>query len=190
VILMLDNYDSFTFNLVACLEELGERVEVRRSDALTVAEALGSGARALVLSPGPGRPEEAGICIQLAAAAAGRLPVLGICLGHQAIAAAYGGSVRPSRALVHGKTSPIHHDGRSLFAGAPSPFPATRYHSLIVERSTLPPDLEVSAWTAEGEVMGVRHRTQPTEGLQFHPESVLTREGRRLLANWAGGLPQ
>jgi anthranilate synthase/aminodeoxychorismate synthase-like glutamine amidotransferase len=188
VILMLDNYDSFTFNLVACLEDLGEAVEVRRSDTLTVAEAIGCGARALVLSPGPGRPEEAGICLELVASAAGRVPLLGICLGHQVIVEACGGRVVPAPTLVHGKTSAIHHDGRSVFSGIPSPFPATRYHSLIAERGSLPPALEVSAWTDDGSVMGIRHRSQPLEGVQFHPESILTREGKRLLANWVGGL--
>jgi len=185
---MLDNYDSFTFNLVACLEELGEAVEVRRSDTLTVAEAIDFGARALVLSPGPGRPREAGICLDLIAAAAGRVPLLGICLGHQAIVEACGGRIVSSPEIVHGKTSPIHHDGRSIFSGIASPFPATRYHSLIAERETLPPELEVSAWTDDGGVMGIRHRTEAVEGVQFHPESILTRAGRRLLANWVGGL--
>ena len=188
MILMLDNYDSFTFNLVAALEELGEAVEVRRSDALTVAEAIGSGARALVLSPGPGRPQGAGICLDLVAAAAGRVPLLGICLGHQAIVEACGGRVVPAPTLVHGKTTPIHHDGRSIFAGIASPFSATRYHSLVAERATLPPALEVTAWADDGGVMGVRHRSLPLEGVQFHPESILTREGKRLLANWVGGL--
>jgi anthranilate synthase/aminodeoxychorismate synthase-like glutamine amidotransferase len=169
---------------------LGEPVEVRRSDALTAAEAIGSGARALVLSPGPGRPREAGICLELVAAAAGRVPLLGICLGHQAIVEACGGRVVPAPTVVHGKTSAIHHDGRSVYSGIASPFPATRYHSLVAERETLPPALEISAWTDDGWVMGVRHRTQPVEGLQFHPESILTREGKRLLANWVRGLAQ
>jgi len=186
---MLDNYDSFTFNLVACLEELGEEVAVRRSDDLTVAEAIDFGARALVLSPGPGRPQEAGIYLELVAAAAGRVPLLGICLGHQAIVAACGGRLVSSPTLVHGKTSPIHHDGGAIFSGILSPFPAARYHSLMAERETLPPALAVSAWTDDGSVMGIRHRTQSLEGLQFHPESILTRAGKRLLANWVGGLP-
>jgi len=188
VILVLDNYDSFTYNLVQYLAELGERVEVRRNDAITVKEALGRGYRALVISPGPGVPRGAGISLDLVRAAAGRLPLLGVCLGHQAVAEAYGGRIVQARTLMHGKTSSIHHDGRTLFREIPDPFPATRYHSLVVERASVPDVFEVSAWTEDGAVMGLRHRGLPLEGVQFHPESVLTTDGKRMLRNWLDGL--
>jgi anthranilate synthase/aminodeoxychorismate synthase-like glutamine amidotransferase len=186
---MIDNYDSFTYNLMQYLTELGAEVQVRRNDALRVEEALGSGPRAIVISPGPGRPREAGISVELVRRAAGRVPVLGVCLGHQAIAEAWGGAIIPARTLVHGKASPIHHDGRTLFRGLPEPFPATRYHSLAVDPERLPECLEISAWTEDRTIMGLRHRHLPVEGVQFHPESVLTVDGRRLLANWLEGLP-
>ena len=184
MILVIDNYDSFTYNLVQYLAELGAEVRVRRNDALTVDEALGSGCRAVLISPGPGVPRNAGISLELVRRAAGRLPLLGVCLGHQALAEAFGGSIGPARELVHGKSSPIHHDRRTLFRGLPDPFQATRYHSLAVERETIPEVLEVSAWTEDGTVMGLRHVELPLEGVQFHPESVLTVEGKRLLGNW------
>jgi anthranilate synthase/aminodeoxychorismate synthase-like glutamine amidotransferase len=184
VILVIDNYDSFTYNLVQYLGELGCQVTTCRNDTLTVEAALDREPEAILLSPGPGRPEGAGICIDLVRAAAGKVPVLGVCLGHQAIGAALGARVVPAPVLMHGKTSPIHHDGRTLYAGLPQPFTATRYHSLVLDRDSLPQELEVSAWTDDGTVMGIRHRHLRLEGVQFHPESILTEEGRRLLANF------
>ena len=188
MILMLDNYDSFTYNLVQYLEELGEQVSVRRNDAVSVEDALGLGARAIVISPGPGRPTGAGICLELVRRGADEVPILGVCLGHQVLAEAFGGSIVGAPVLMHGKTSFIHHDGKGFFEGLPEPFEATRYHSLIVERSTLPDVMEVSAWTDDGTIMGLRHRELALEGVQFHPESVLTEQGKRLLGNWLGGL--
>jgi len=184
MILVIDNYDSFTYNLVQYLGELGCQVEVHRNDALSVEEALGQDPEAILLSPGPGRPERAGICMDLVRSAAGKVPLLGVCLGHQAIGAALGARVVQAPVLMHGKTSPIHHDGRTLYAGLPQPFTATRYHSLVLERNSLPVELEVSAWTADHTVMGIRHRSLCVEGVQFHPESILTEEGRSLLANF------
>ena len=188
MLLVIDNYDSFTYNLVQYLAELGAEVEVYRNDRITVDDALDSGCRALVVSPGPGVPGQAGISLELVRRAAGRLPVLGVCLGHQTIAESFGGKIVPARELVHGKASDIHHDGRTRFRDLPDPFPATRYHSLTVERASFPEMLEVSAWTEDGTIMGLRHRELPIEGVQFHPESVLTAEGKRLLANWLEGL--
>jgi anthranilate synthase component 2 len=187
MILVIDNYDSFTYNLVQYLAELGRQVEVRRNDDLTPAAALALAPEAVVISPGPGRPEAAGISVPLVQAAAGRVPLLGVCLGHQAIGAALGGKVVQAPVLMHGKTSAIHHDGRTLFRGLPDPYPATRYHSLILERASLPESLEVSAWTEDGTIMGVRHRTFRLEGVQFHPESILTEQGKALLANFLAG---
>ena len=178
---VLDNYDSFTFNLVQLLAELGAPPAVYRNDAVTVEELAGHSA--LVVSPGPGTPTEAGVSVEAIRELSGRLPVLGVCLGHQALAEAFGGRVVRHQP-VHGMTSWIHHDGRPPFSGLPVPFEATRYHSLVVESSSIPPVLEVAAWTHDGVVMGLRHREHPTFGLQFHPESVLTVEGRHLLANF------
>jgi anthranilate synthase/aminodeoxychorismate synthase-like glutamine amidotransferase len=183
-VLLLDNHDSFTWNLAQYLEMLGASVRVVESDRTTVAEILKQGPDALVLSPGPGRPEHAGISVEAVEALAGRIPILGVCLGHQAIALAHGARIGPAPTLVHGKTSRIHHDGRTVFAGLPDPFAATRYHSLVVDEASLPDALEVSARTPEGVVMGIRHRSHVVEGVQFHPESILTTEGMRLLGNF------
>jgi anthranilate synthase component 2 len=184
-LLMIDNYDSFTYNLVQYLGELGASVEVVRNDAASVAELLGRGPDGLVVSPGPGRPEDGGVSVAavMAFAEAG-IPVLGVCLGHQALGAACGGRIVGARSLMHGKTSQIHHDERGVFQGLPQPFEATRYHSLVIERESCPDLLEVLAWNDDGEIMGVRHRELPAEGVQFHPESILTPEGKRLLGNF------
>lgn len=184
MILVLDNYDSFTYNLVHYLEELGQAVTVRRNDAIQVDEALSGTYRAVVISPGPGVPGDAGISVDLVRKAGTDMPVLGVCLGHQAIAVALGGRVVQAPVLMHGKTSPIYHDGKALFQGLPDPFPATRYHSLVVDPETIPAELTRSAWTADGTVMGLRHRQRALEGVQFHPESILTHVGKQLLANW------
>ena len=175
MVLVIDNYDSFTFNLVHYLAELGQEVEVQRNDALSAAQALAKRPSHIVISPGPGTPDAAGISLKLIGAAAGRVPILGVCLGHQAIGQACGGAVRHAREPMHGKTSPIHHGGSGLFRGLPAPFEATRYHSLVVERASLPDCLEETAWTlgadgARDEVMGLRHREWPVVGVQFHPE--------------------
>jgi anthranilate synthase component 2 len=184
MILMIDNYDSFTFNLVHYLQELGAEVEVVRNDAISVAGALALKPQAVLLSPGPCTPDDAGICLDLIAAAADtRLPLFGVCLGHQALGQAFQGRVVRAPSLMHGKTSPIFHTGKSVFAGLPSPFTATRYHSLIVERASLPPVLEVTAET-DGIIMGLAHRELPMAGVQFHPESIATEHGHRLLANF------
>jgi len=184
-LLMIDNYDSFTYNLVQYLGELGAEVEVLRNDAAPVEALLARRPDALVISPGPGRPAEAGVTIPaLRAFAAEGIPVLGVCLGHQGIGEAFGGRVVGARTLMHGKTSLIHHDEHGVFAGLPNPFEATRYHSLVIERDSCPAVLEVAAWTDDGEIMGVRHRELPVEGVQFHPESILTVEGKRLLVNF------
>ncbi len=184
MILVIDNYDSFTYNLVHYLNELGAETHVVRNDAIPVSEALGLKPQGVLLSPGPKTPNEAGICLALLAAAPADLPIFGVCLGHQAIGQAYGGQVVHAKALMHGKTSQIHHDGRGVFAGLKNPFTATRYHSLSVERDVLPPELEVTAWTEDGEIMGVQHRTRPVHGVQFHPESIATECGYDLLANF------
>ncbi|MFO7172403.1 MAG: aminodeoxychorismate/anthranilate synthase component II [Bacillota bacterium] len=186
MILVVDNYDSFTYNLVQYLGELGARVAVVRNDAVTTAEVAAMAPEAIVLSPGPGTPDRAGITLELVRRLGPRVPILGVCLGHQAIAVAYGGRVVPAPSLVHGKASPVCHRGDPLFAGLPSPFAAGRYHSLVVERETLPPELEVIAETPDGVVMGIRHRRHPVVGVQFHPESILTEGGRRILANFLG----
>jgi anthranilate synthase/aminodeoxychorismate synthase-like glutamine amidotransferase len=183
-VLVIDNYDSFTFNLVQYIGELGARVDVFKNDTIDVAGVRAYDADALLISPGPCTPNEAGISLELITALGSTLPILGVCLGHQAIGQAYGGRVVRAGRLMHGKTSPIVHDSRGIFEGLPSPFDATRYHSLLVERASLPECLEISAWTEEGEVMGLRHRELDVEGVQFHPESVLTTQGKRLVANW------
>ena len=184
MILVIDNYDSFTYNLVHYLNELGAQTTVVRNDALTVEQALGQKPEAVLLSPGPCDPDQAGICLPLLKDAPDDLAILGVCLGHQAIGQAFGGDVVRAKALMHGKTSLIHHDGKGLFADLPNPFTATRYHSLAVERSTLPADLVVTAWTEDGEIMGLQHRTRPIYGVQFHPESIATEGGHQLLANF------
>ncbi len=184
MIVVLDNYDSFTYNLVQYLGTLGAEVEVFRNDAITVAELAKMPLEGLVISPGPGEPRDAGISEAAIAKLAGRVPVLGVCLGHQGLAEVYGGKVVRAPRLMHGKTSPILHRGRGLFAGLDNPFEATRYHSLIVERGSVPEELVVTAWTSDGTVMGLRHVKHPTYGVQFHPESVLTREGKKILGNF------
>ena len=184
MILVIDNYDSFTYNLVHYLNELGAETHVARNDALTVGEALGLQPQGVLLSPGPKAPNDAGICLELLAAAPADLPIFGVCLGHQAIGQAYGGEVIHAKALMHGKTSQIHHEGKGVFAGLKTPFTATRYHSLSVRKEDLPADLEVTAWTEDGEIMGVQHRSRPVHGVQFHPESIATECGYDLLANF------
>jgi anthranilate synthase component 2 len=185
MILLIDNYDSFTWNLVHYLGELGAEVKVRRNDALDVQQAMGMGAEAIVLSPGPCDPAQAGICLPLTLAAAeAGLPLLGVCLGHQTIGEAFGGRVVRCHEIVHGKMGTIQHRGQGVFAGLPSPFQATRYHSLIVEKSTLPAELEVTAELADGTIMGLRHRSRPIEGVQFHPESIASEHGHALLRNF------
>ena len=184
MILVVDNYDSFTYNLVHYLAELGAQTRVIRNDDMTAAEALALGAEAILLSPGPCSPNEAGICLDLITTAPDDLPIFGVCLGHQAMGQAFGGDVIRAKQLMHGKTSPIHHQGHSVFKGLPSPFTATRYHSLAVRRDTLPDVLEVTAWTEDGEIMGLAHRTGPIHGVQFHPESIATEHGHEMLANF------
>jgi anthranilate synthase component 2 len=184
MLLMIDNYDSFTYNLVQYFGELGETVEVHRNDKISVAEVAARHPERLVISPGPCSPDQAGISVAAIRELAGQLPILGVCLGHQAIGQAFGGRIVRADRLMHGKTSPVHHDGRELFRGLSNPFDATRYHSLLIERATLPGCLEITAWTAEGEIMGVRHRELPLWGVQFHPESILTVEGKQLLRNF------
>jgi para-aminobenzoate synthetase component 2 len=181
-ILVVDNYDSFVFNLVQYLQQLGAHCDVRRNDAVTVSEA--EGYDGVLLSPGPGTPEEAGVCVHMVRHCAGRVPVFGVCLGLQAMAVAYGGVVGRAPELLHGKTSPVHHEGAGVLAGLPSPFTATRYHSLGVDPATVPADLEVTARTESGVIMAMRHRQFAVEGVQFHPESVLTEGGHHMLANW------
>ncbi len=184
-LLLIDNYDSFTYNLFQYLGELGAEVEVLRNDAAPLAELLARRPDGLVISPGPGRPADAGLTIPAIRPFAEQgIPVLGVCLGHQGIGETFGGRVVGARTLMHGKTSWIQHDERGLFAGLPNPFEATRYHSLVIERESCPAVLEISAWTEDGEIMGVRHRELPVAGVQFHPESILTHEGKRLLANF------
>ncbi|GLS00400.1 aminodeoxychorismate/anthranilate synthase component II [Brevundimonas denitrificans] len=184
MILVVDNYDSFTWNLVHYLAELGAETRVVRNDDLTAAEAWALKPEAVLLSPGPCTPNEAGICLAMLDTAPPDMPIFGVCLGHQAMGQAFGGEVIRAKALMHGKTSPIEHEGRSVFKGLPSPFTATRYHSLAVRRDTLPDVLEVTAWTADGEIMGLAHRTRPIHGVQFHPESIATEHGHDLLANF------
>jgi len=192
MILVIDNYDSFTYNLVHFLTELGARTVVRRNDKVTVDEVAAMRPDAVLLSPGPCTPDQAGICLSLLEAAPHTLPILGVCLGHQAIGQAFGGKVVRAQALMHGKTDAIQHNGRGVFAGLPDPFTATRYHSLAVAKDNLPDALEVTAWTADGEIMGLSHRTRPIHGVQFHPESIATEGGHQLLANFLdlAGVPR
>jgi anthranilate synthase/aminodeoxychorismate synthase-like glutamine amidotransferase len=189
MILMIDNYDSFTYNLVQYLGELGADVRVYRNDQITVAEIERLAPEKIVISPGPCTPTEAGISCDVIREFAGRVPLLGVCLGHQCIGEVFGGEIVRAPALFHGKTSMIYHDGRTIFRGLPRPFEATRYHSLVIRRATLPACLELSAETDDGVIMGVRHRQLPVEGVQFHPESILTREGKQLLANFLSHAP-
>ena len=184
MILVVDNYDSFTYNLVQYLAELGAEPEVRRNDRVTVDEVRQMGPDAVVISPGPGRPEDAGVCCDLIRALGPEIPLLGVCLGHQAIGLVYGGTVVLAPQLMHGKTSEVRHGGGPLYAGVPNPFTATRYNSLCVRRQDLPADLEVTADSPDGVIMGLRHRRHPVEGVQFHPESILTPEGKHLLSNF------
>ena len=184
MLLMIDNYDSFTYNLVQYLRELGEEVEVYRNDKISLEEIEKLAPARLVVSPGPCTPNDAGISVDVIKHFAGKLPILGVCLGHQSIGQAFGGKVVRADRLMHGKTSLVFHDNRELFVGLPDPFDATRYHSLLVERSSLPECLEITAWTAEGEIMGMRHRDLPVWGMQFHPESILTVSGMDMLKNF------
>jgi len=186
MLLMIDNYDSFTYNLVQYLGELGEDVKVFRNDEITLDEIARLKPAHVVISPGPCTPNEAGISVPLIRRFAGEIPILGVCLGHQAIGQAFGGRIVHARQLMHGKTSRIHHDGRGVFRGLPDAFTATRYHSLVIERASVPACLEVSAWTDDGEIMGVRHRALAVEGVQFHPEAILTEHGHELLKNFLG----
>jgi anthranilate synthase/aminodeoxychorismate synthase-like glutamine amidotransferase len=181
-VLMIDNYDSFTYNLVQYLGELGAEVDVFRNDAASCDELLARAPDGVVISPGPGEPADAGVSVAMVGACASHgIPLLGVCLGHQAIGLAFGGRIARARSIMHGKVSPISHDGRGIFAGIPSPFEATRYHSLVIDEASCPAILEISARTPDGEIMAVRHREKPIEGVQFHPESILTREGKPLL---------
>lgn len=187
MLLMVDNYDSFTFNLVQYLGELGGKVEVRRNDAVTLDWIEDARPTHIVISPGPGTPDDAGISLALVARFAARIPILGVCLGHQAIGQAFGARIEHAARVMHGKVSTVEHDGRGVFAGLPAGFTATRYHSLVVGRDSVPDCLEVSAWSGDGdEVMGLRHRGYPVEGVQFHPEAILTEHGKRLLRNFLG----
>jgi para-aminobenzoate synthetase component 2 len=187
MLLIIDNYDSFTYNLVQYFSVLGCDVSVKRNDEITVAEVEALSPERICISPGPGRPEDAGISNELVRRLGPKKPILGVCLGHQCIGAVFGGEVVPASRLMHGKTSPVRHQGTGVFTDLPNPFEATRYHSLIVRRETLPACLEITAETAEGEVMGLQHREHPIHGVQFHPESVLTAEGMKLLANFLSG---
>jgi anthranilate synthase/aminodeoxychorismate synthase-like glutamine amidotransferase len=189
VILVLDNYDSFTYNLVQYLGELGARMRVARNDALTADDVEALAPDGIVISPGPGHPDRAGISLELIRRFHARVPILGVCLGHQAIGRAFGGTVARARGQMHGKTSPIAHDGRGVFRGLPPGFEATRYHSLVVLEAGLPADLEITARADDGEIMGLRHRRYPVEGVQFHPESILTSQGKALLANFLALTP-
>ncbi|MGM9927976.1 MAG: aminodeoxychorismate/anthranilate synthase component II [Bacillus sp. (in: firmicutes)] len=184
MILMIDNYDSFTYNLVQYLGEMGEELIVRRNDEITIGEIEQMQPKYIMISPGPCSPNEAGISLQIIEHFAGRIPMFGVCLGQQAIGQAFGGDVVQAERLMHGKTSPVYHDGKTIFQDIPNPFQATRYHSLIVQKETLPSCLEVSAWTEEGEIMAIRHRELPIEGVQFHPESIMTEKGKELLQHF------
>ena len=181
MITMIDNYDSFTYNLVQYLRQLGEEVYVVRNDKTDVASVLAMAPESIVISPGPGRPEDAGVTMDLIREASGKIPILGVCLGHQAIAHAFGGEIINAKRLMHGKTSMIEADGKTIFQGIKSPFQAMRYHSLVMNPDKIPYDIEVSAWSDDGEIMGIRHKTHVTEGIQFHPESIMTQVGKRIL---------
>lgn len=187
MILMIDNYDSFTYNLVQYLGELGANIRVVRNDEITLDEIAGLAPEKIVISPGPCTPTEAGVSVPLIGRFSGQIPILGVCLGHQAIGQSFGGKVIHAKTLMHGKTSAVTHSGQGVFAGLPSPFRATRYHSLAVERSALPDCLEVTAWTDDGEIMGMRHKTLAVEGVQFHPESIETEHGHAMLKNFLKG---
>ena len=192
MLLMIDNYDSFTFNLVQYLGELGVEVQVFRNDGISLEEIADLAPEQIVVSPGPCTPDRAGISVPLIREFAGRIPILGVCLGHQSIGQAFGGRILKAREVMHGKTSPIHHEGQGVFSGLRMPFQATRYHSLVIEKASLPRSLEVTAWTqradgARDEIMGIRHREYPIQGVQFHPESILTRQGHDLLRNFIEG---
>lgn len=184
MLLMIDNYDSFTYNLVQYLGELGQDVQVHRNDEISLEQVANLKPRHIVISPGPCTPNEAGISVPLIHEFAGKIPILGVCLGHQSIGQAFGGHIVHAKQLMHGKTSPILHADVGVFKGLPMPFTATRYHSLVIERETCPECLEITAWTEDGEIMGVRHKTLPIEGVQFHPESILTEHGHALLDNF------
>jgi para-aminobenzoate synthetase component II len=184
MILMIDNYDSFTFNLVQYLGELGQELVVKRNDQTTLEEIERLQPKFLMISPGPCSPTEAGISLKAIEYFAGKIPIFGVCLGHQSIAQVFQGDVVQAERLMHGKTSPVLHDGKTIYAGMDNSFPATRYHSLIVKKDTLPSCLEISSWTEEGEIMGIRHKTLPIEGVQFHPESIMTKDGKRILENF------
>jgi anthranilate synthase component 2 len=187
MLLMIDNYDSFTYNLVQYFGELGQDVRVFRNDAITLKEIAAMAPDFLVISPGPCSPKEAGISVAAIREFAGKMPILGVCLGHQSIGYAFGGEIVHAKQLMHGKLSPVHHANVGIFAGLPNPFTATRYHSLAIRRETLPDCLEVTAWTEDGEIMGVRHREHPIQGVQFHPESIMTEHGHALLGNFLKG---
>jgi len=189
MLLMIDNYDSFTYNLVQYFAELGEDVVVHRNDEITVGQIEKMNPQHIVVSPGPCTPNEAGVSVAVIQHFAGKIPVLGVCLGHQSIGQAFGGKIVHARQLMHGKTSLIHHHNTSVFTGLPNPFTATRYHSLVIERETLPDCLKITAWTDDGEIMGVRHKTLPVHGVQFHPESILTEYGHDMLKNFLQGKP-
>ncbi|OJD62685.1 aminodeoxychorismate/anthranilate synthase component II [Bacillus sp. NH11B] len=184
MILMIDNYDSFTFNLVQFLGELGQELVVKRNDEVTISDIENMKPDFLMISPGPCSPNEAGISMEVIQYFAGKIPIFGVCLGHQSIAQVFGGEVVRAERLMHGKTSPMHHDGKTIFSDIPNPFTATRYHSLIVKKETLPECLEITSWTEEGEIMALRHKTVPIEGVQFHPESIMTSHGKELLHNF------
>jgi anthranilate synthase/aminodeoxychorismate synthase-like glutamine amidotransferase len=184
MLLMIDNYDSFTYNLVQYLGELGQDIRVYRNDKITIDEIEKLGPERIVISPGPCTPNEAGISIEVVKHFAGKVPVLGVCLGHQSVGAAYGAKIINAPRLMHGKTSMIHHDGKTIFKGLPNPFEATRYHSLIIKRDTLSKDFQISAWTDRDEIMGIRHKKLVLEGVQFHPESILTKAGKEMLSNF------
>ncbi|HHK5536362.1 TPA: aminodeoxychorismate/anthranilate synthase component II [Bacillus mobilis] len=184
MILMIDNYDSFTFNLVQFLGELGQELVVKRNDEVTISDIENMKPDFLMISPGPCSPNEAGISMEVIQYFAGKIPIFGVCLGHQSIAQVFGGEVVRAERLMHGKTSLMHHDGKTIFLDIPNPFTATRYHSLIVKKETLPDCLEVTSWTEEGEIMALRHKTLPIEGVQFHPESIMTSRGKELLQNF------